>query len=155
MSKLKDLTNKKFGRLTSLRVVGSNNGAIWEYQCECGNITKVLAGLLLRGNTKSCGCYREDLRKTQKFNSKHNHRSRIQRGNCSPTYTSWQAMKNRCYNKNDNRYYVYGARGISVCNGWMESFADLLSDMGAAPKGKTLERINVDGRYCKDRSVEA
>ncbi len=53
----KDLTGKKFGRLTVLKYAGSSK---WECKCECGN-TKIIRGDSLRsGNTKSCGClYRE------------------------------------------------------------------------------------------------
>lgn len=36
---------------------------IWKCQCDCGKITYVASGNLCAGNTISCGCYKEDLKK--------------------------------------------------------------------------------------------
>ncbi len=63
------------------------------------------------------------------------------------TYQTWQDMKARCYNKNCHNYQNYGARGISVCDRWLESFENFFADMGAKPNGLTLERIDVNGNY--------
>ena len=30
-------------------------------------------------------------------------------------YNVWKNMKSRCYDKNSDRYYTYGARGIKIC----------------------------------------
>ena len=63
------------------------------------------------------------------------------------TYQCWHSMKSRCFNPNVKQYKNYGARGITVCDRWIESFENFLSDMGVKPKGLTLERINNDGNY--------
>lgn len=34
----------------------------------------------------------------------------------------WRAMKNRCLNKKNNRFSVYGERGIKVCEEWLNDF---------------------------------
>ena len=71
----KDLTGQKFGKLTVLRDSGeraSNGGVLWECQCECGNIVKVVGGNLTRKKnpTQSCGCKTNSKDLTgQKFNS--------------------------------------------------------------------------------------
>lgn len=52
-----DLTNKRFGRLTALKLV-KNKG--WECLCDCGNIVYVEGSNLKNGNTKSCGCLQRD-----------------------------------------------------------------------------------------------
>ena len=54
---LKDLTNKKFGKLLVLKQVESyDKYPRWECLCDCGNI-KIYKGDVLRsGNNKSCGC---------------------------------------------------------------------------------------------------
>lgn len=66
-----------------------------------------------------------------------------------PGYRSWDAMKQRCDNPNDEHYPNYGGRGISYDIRW-KSFANFLSDMGRKPDGRTLNRIDNNGHYCKD-----
>lgn len=56
MSKLIDLTNQKFGRLTA---ISFENGK-WTCICECQNTLIVDGSHLTNGNTKSCGCYKKD-----------------------------------------------------------------------------------------------
>jgi hypothetical protein len=45
----------------------------------------------------------------------------------------------------------YGARGITVCENWLEKegqgFINFLSDMGERPPNTTLDRIDVNGHY--------
>ena len=67
----------------------------------------------------------------------------------SPTYLSWQAMKNRCSRKSHPHYQHYGGRGITVGVRW-RCFQNFLEDMGERPAGMTLDRIDNDGPYCKD-----
>jgi hypothetical protein len=57
-------------------------------------------------------------------------------------------MKGRCYNKNDQRYKTYGARGIKVCKRWLHSFENFLSDMGRRPSpDHSLDRKNNNRDY--------
>ena len=65
------------------------------------------------------------------------------------TYVSWYGMKTRCFNKNYKDYKYYGGRGIKVCNSWMK-FENFFEDMGERPEGKTLDRIDNNGNYCKE-----
>ena len=65
------------------------------------------------------------------------------------TYQSWLDMKSRCFNKNNQRYYTHGGRGITVCDEWKDSFDVFLSDMGYKPEGYSLDRIDNDGNYEK------
>ena len=59
-------------------------------------------------------------------------------------------MRQRCTNPNGDKWKWYGGRGIEVYEAWMESFENFLSDMGERPVGRTLDRINSDGNYCKE-----
>ena len=56
--KKQDLTGKTFGKLTVVSEAGKSscNAIMWLCNCACGNTTKVAAGSLKSGNTKSCGC---------------------------------------------------------------------------------------------------
>jgi len=65
-------------------------------------------------------------------------------------YSSWRAMKTRCYNKNNNNYRVYGARGITICDEWRNSFDVFLLDMGPRPENFTLDRIDNSKGYYPD-----
>lgn len=67
-----------------------------------------------------------------------------------PLYNVYQYIKQRCYNINDKDYKNYGGRGIKVCDRWLESFANFLEDMGERPTGMTIDRIDVNGNYCKE-----
>lgn len=62
-------------------------------------------------------------------------------------YQCWGAMIQRCTNTNHPRYKYYGARGISICERWRNSFAAFLDDMGERPEGYELDRIDNDGHY--------
>lgn len=65
----------------------------------------------------------------------------------SSEYQTWKSMKARCCNLNDLNHKDYGARGITVCQRWRDSFMAFYEDMGPRPNGMTLERINNDGNY--------
>lgn len=71
-------------------------------------------------------------------------------GTRTPTYNSWRAMKARCYQVNHMKYPTYGGAGVKVSDEWVNSFVKFLEDMGVRPKGKTLDRINPKGNYCKE-----
>lgn len=74
----------------------------------------------------------------------------LKNGKRAPTYESWQMMKERCHNPNSVDYGRYGARGIVVCEEWRNSFQAFLEDLGERPIGSTLDRIDVNGPYCKE-----
>jgi hypothetical protein len=56
-------------------------------------------------------------------------------------------MKSRCTNPRATGYEYYGARGITICDRWLNDFAAFLEDMGPRPLGYTLDRIDNDGPY--------
>ena len=69
MSKLIDLTNQKFGRLTVLYKDNnrkSNCGSYWICQCDCGKIKSIKSSSLRRGEIQSCGCLRNERSKQAK-----------------------------------------------------------------------------------------
>lgn len=66
----------------------------------------------------------------------------------TPEYGIWMGIKKRCCNKNYREYYLYGGRGIKVCDRWLNSFSNFLEDMGQRPKGDySIDRIDNNGDY--------
>lgn len=58
----KDLTGQRFGRLTAIRRLDRKKGScyLWLCKCDCGNEIELTVNTLMTGNTKSCGCMRQD-----------------------------------------------------------------------------------------------
>lgn len=66
----------------------------------------------------------------------------------TPIHNSYAAAKQRCNYEKHIAYSRYGGRGIQFL--W-KSFKDFYDDMHLSWfKGATLERINLDGHYCKE-----
>jgi len=117
-------------------------------KCECGNIQDMtIEGLKRREErrTKDCGCGRQV--KLRKVLTKHGHTNFG--GKPSGVYSSWQHLKDRCLNKNNTEYNYYGGKGIEVCEKWL-NFTGFLEDMGDRPRGKTIDRIDINGNYNKE-----
>jgi len=60
-----DLTGKRFGKLTAIEPLKErkNKRIVWKCKCDCGNYTKVLSTYLKNGDTKSCGCIKNEQNK--------------------------------------------------------------------------------------------
>ena len=67
MGKAKDLTGRRYARLTVIERRGSDKHgkALWLCKCECGNEIIVRGDNLRSENTMSCGCYNRDKIKEQ------------------------------------------------------------------------------------------
>lgn len=57
------------------------------------------------------------------------------------TWQSWAHIQQRCGNVRCKDYPRYGGRGITVCPEWSE-YVQFLADMGLAPEGKSIDRID-------------
>lgn len=146
MPSILDIAGKRFGRLVvvSRAPVANARNAMWLCQCDCGNTTVGAAANL--GKTKlSCGCLAKE---TAANLLRGNTIARTHNLTLSPEYRAWSKLKMRCYCKTNPKYPLYGARGISVCDRWRDSFEAFYSDMGPRPSSKhSIERKNNDGDY--------
>lgn len=142
---------QRFGRLT---VIGSERrtqgrGWLWIVRCDCGTVKRVLPADVRKGATRSCGCYHDEVCTTRATKFKHSvyENKRL--------YGIYNGIKKRCYNKNEPRYRGYGARGIVMCDEWLnpvdgfDKFVDWSLSHGYADN-LTIDRIDVNGNYSPD-----
>jgi hypothetical protein len=138
----KNLKGQRFGRLTVLEFAGLVTGdknTSWLCRCDCGRELTIRSAVLISGNTVSCGCYRLETK------TKHGH---TRTGEYTKEWRAWYNMRARCLYPSSSRYKNYGARGIKVCDRWVDSFENFLEDVGFAPStAHTLGRIDNDGNY--------
>ncbi|MBP6564005.1 MAG: hypothetical protein KA200_00170 [Burkholderiales bacterium] len=143
-----DLTNKRFGRLFVIDVAeirdaeSGRHKVYWRCWCDCGVEKSIRADALTSGITQSCGCLGIERRSAAVSLRCFKHGMKGSR-----TYESWRKCIARCHNPKDHKYPSYGGRGIYVCARWRESFNAFFDDMGWAPAGMTLDRIDNDGPY--------
>ena len=67
----------------------------------------------------------------------------------SPLYDLWHSMVARCYDPRQVSYPYYGAKGITVCREWRNSFHTFRRDMSPRPEGTSLDRIDPTQGYSK------
>lgn len=137
------MIGKTFGRLTVIEPAGTRHKSfLYSCLCTCGTVVIQLVGALRNGHVRSCGCLqRESAAKTSR-------ERRNPRGRGTPEYKAWQGMKERCHNTNDANYKNYGARGITVWDGWRNDFSAFLADVGTRPGPDcSLDRIDNEQGY--------
>lgn len=131
---------QKFGKLTILsrcKEPDKYGQKLYKCKCDCGNITYVRGNRLERGETRSCGCLKYLGNATTHGMSR------------TALYSRYTSIKSRCYNKHDQAYTNYGARGIVVCDEWKHSFETFYNWAmeNGYKEGLTIDRIDHDGNY--------
>lgn len=138
MKQITNIVGNTYGRLRVVSFASRiNKRTKWNCICTCGKSTVVEGNNLKSGHVQSCGCFGDESRLS------------VVHGQCrggreTTEHSIWAQMLARTsYPKND-AFARYGGRGIIVCERWLK-FENFYADMGARPKGLTLDRINNDG----------
>lgn len=134
--KLKDRTGWIVGRWTVIELHSKKRNAYyWLCRCKCGTLKPIRGTHLDCGSTHSCGCKVKE--------GRHGH---TKHKGSTKEYGAWSHMKRRCLSRTGPKWKSYGGRGITFCERW-KTFENFLSDMGKAPDGLTLERVDTNGNY--------
>jgi hypothetical protein len=176
MSAIVVLAGDQYGRLTILREgdrLQKSYGALRTFWCECSCGQTVLVPLrsLRTGDSRSCGCLREETRGQHMRSPEARARLAEQRGTPErraqfagwvresitkhglhdhPLYHTHLSMMHRCYRTAGAGFENYGGRGIAVCPEWHDVrmfIAWIEANLGPRPAGMSLDRIDNDGSY--------
>lgn len=133
---------EKFGRWTVLEYIGSDASyrSMVKAKCDCGTYRNVRLSELRYGASTSCGCYNREI--VALTATKHGFSK-------TPIYMVWIAMRDRCYNSNNENYIHYGGRGIAVCDEWNIDFLVFMNWClsNGWKKGLEIDRIDNAGIY--------
>ena len=120
---------------------GDGHHRFYRVRCRCGIEKVARIDQLQSGHTRSCGCALKERPPTNKTHGRRH----------TPEYESWLNMRRRCREPQNHKYGDYGARGITVCVRWQDSFVNFFADMGERPTPRhTLDRTDNDGPYSPD-----
>ena len=102
-----------------------------EFECQIPNIES--------RHTRSCGC------QSARYNNPHGL-------SVNRFYDTWRQMLQRCNNPKHKDYKDYGARGITVCEEWLDvvNFVAWAEKTYPNTKGVSLDRIDNDKGYSPD-----
>ena len=133
------LIGRQFGRFTVLSTYRESGRIFCLCLCDCGTKKTVRKDHLLSGKTISCGCYQKE--NASKSSIKHGMKN-------TRLYQCWRNMKSRCYNPNSTEFYLYGGRGIVVCEEWhsFEPFYEWAMTNGYRID-LTIDLIDNNGNY--------
>ena len=142
VNKLADKTGNTYGWLTVLHRDDTRTGRVYYIcECKCGKQVSRRASRLTDDEFRSCGCY--------VHNKTHGLSNNGGKKKVDSVYRTWIDMKQRCNNPNDNSYQWYGAKGIKVCDEWLNDFEAFAKHIGPKPSPKhSIDRFpNKNGNY--------
>ena len=148
MGKKIDLTGQRFGRLVVVKEIEkrSNHRIMWLCKCDCGNECVKCGNILRMGDSRSCGCLLSE-----------SSRSRVQKHDASTLKLRkvFNSIRQRCLNPNNHDFYLYGARGITICDEWLDKQDGVVAFVQWALKngykeGLSIDRIDNSKNYSPD-----
>lgn len=151
-----DMAGKRFGQLlVTADSFAGTNGRLWRCVCDCGQENTIVGTELRAGNVTSCGCFEPESACVALSERPYRHRHpdpnspNLKHGlSHTPIWYIWKTMKQRCSNPRNGNYKYYGARGIKVCDVWLNDVAAFARDMGPRPSRQhSIDRIDNNGDY--------
>lgn len=143
------MNKEKYGRLTIKGMYKKNGHIYCSCICDCGNKKDVRKDHLLKGLIISCGCFHKE--RMSKLFTESNVTHGLSR---TRLYKVFRDMKTRCYNSHSPDYKNYGARGIQICEEWLNDYTKFAKwaiengyDENAKKMYCTIDRIDVNGNY--------
>ncbi len=152
-----------FGRITVIkRTKRDDSRHIFVVgRCECGTEKEFRYSHLITGGIKSCGCLAKETARNMMLKLITNN---IKHGDKPGTkhrylHVLWNGIKQRCYNPNNKRYKIYGKRGITMYEPWINDYMAfkewILTNLGERYNANTgnrsdnesLDRIDVNIGY--------
>ena len=135
----KDMTPKLIGDtyLRKPRETSRQRCRYGLFECQyCDKEFEAMTKAIKSGNTRSCGCLVG--------------KQKITHGMAySRFYNTWNGMIHRCTDTSYYNYKNYGARGITICDEWLDivTFITWAEETCPNIEGYTLDRIDNDGGY--------
>ena len=147
-----DISGEKFGRLTAIEFYGmgaqKNPVPMWKCKCDCGKECVVSYYNIMNGHTRSCGCIQREFISS---------RNTVHGGIGDRLYRVWRNIITRCTYEKGQEYYLYGGRGIKVCQEWLHDYKAFKEwayshgyDENAEKFKCTIDRIDTNGDYCPE-----
>lgn len=112
-------------------------------KCDCGDLVEITWTHLYDKRRKQCrSC---DLASRVEAGKQ---RATTHGMSNTPEYKIYHGILRRCFDSNQKCYPRYGGRGITVCNGWRNSFQTFFRDMNERPTSKhSIDRVDVNKHY--------
>lgn len=146
MGKRLDITGKKFGKLTAIKISDrkkSDGGLYWDFICDCGKTHTTCGSKAKKSKTIGCkACNEESSSAVFRTHGK----SKIK----SKAYLAWKRIKSRCYSDSSNDYEVYSKLGMD--DAYINDAVAFMEHIGEPPndgKRYSVDRINNTIGYFK------
>ena len=139
MSKFKDLSGMTFGYWKVLYCVSKGTNIKAKYHCICTLCNKeydISGYSLTSGRSTKCRSCGTKIGKTKEFSG-------------DQIKIVFKGMKQRCYNPNTDSFKNYGAKGIVICDEWIQNpneFYKWAYENGYGPK-MSIERKDITKGY--------
>jgi hypothetical protein len=93
------------------------------FKCDCGEEYKTCSPHdgVYKGSKLDCGCG---------ISGRKHYSTNGLRKLSQKAYKKWSRIMDKCYKPTDPLYYLYGGRGIKVCDRWKDDAMAFYEDMG-------------------------